>query len=510
MSTINTNPINVNYPVPGVNNNSQGFRDNFASIVTNLNIAATELTDLQNKAVVKQALTGTVVNNDMANTLISNASTRSFRATTYNLGNALAGTVLVDASLADVHYGTVASNTTINFGSWPPTGTQSNIQVRLSVSNANAVITFSGNLVASNNTGATTLENFVSNGGVVTVTAPAGVSEMDYIISTTDCGNTLYIEPINRPRQATQIQQRLITPKGFQGDVNGDVAIGPSFNQLTITGANTDPYLTTGNTSQLYTDLPIVFTGTSLAGNIVVGTTYYVRNVVSTTKFTVSSTIGGANIAIGANATGTTMFASPISYVYVATDSYDSTAYPKNVVSTGGGSNVYISNTTISTDVLTTVSTGTLIANLPITFSGTTFGNISANTTYYVRNVVNGTTFTVSSTPGGGNVTLTTGSGNMTAVPQYVSLNSTSGLVVNSPIIFDANIGGVSNVGGLYSNTVYYIKSIVDGSNITISQSRTNGVADSNVVIMGANSTATTANIYVGNDIWKRIPLTSW
>ena len=47
MSSINTNPINVNYPVPGVNNNSQGFRDNFASIVTNLNTAATEITKLQ-------------------------------------------------------------------------------------------------------------------------------------------------------------------------------------------------------------------------------------------------------------------------------------------------------------------------------------------------------------------------------------------------------------------------------------------------------------------------------
>ena len=318
MSTINTNPINVNYPVPGVNNNSQGFRDNFASIVTNLDIAATELTDLQNKVVVKQALTGTVVNNDMANTLISNASTRGFRATTYNLGNALAGTVLVNASLADVHYGTVAANTTINFGSWPPTGTQSNIQVRLSVSNATAVITFSGNVIASNNTGATTLENFVSNGGLVTVTAPYGVTEMDYIISTTDCGNTLYIEPINRPRQSTQIQQRTPTPTGYQGDVAGEVAVGPSFNQLTITTANTTPFLTTsGNTTQLYTDLPIVFTGTSLAGNIVVGTTYYVRNVVSSNTFTVSSTVGGANVAIGANASGNTMFANPVSYIYV-------------------------------------------------------------------------------------------------------------------------------------------------------------------------------------------------
>ena len=37
MSSINTNGINTNYPVPGVNNNSQGFRDNFAAIKTNLN-----------------------------------------------------------------------------------------------------------------------------------------------------------------------------------------------------------------------------------------------------------------------------------------------------------------------------------------------------------------------------------------------------------------------------------------------------------------------------------------
>ena len=421
MSTINTNPINVNYPVPGVNNNSQGFRDNFASIVTNLNTAATELTDLQNKVVVKQALIGTVVNNDMANTLISNASTLSFRATTYNLGNSLAGTVLVNASLADVHYGTVSANTTINFGSWPPTGTQSNIQIRLSVSNPNAVITFSGNVLASNNTGATTLENFVANGGLVTVTAPYGVSEMDYIISTTDCGNTLYIEPVNRPRQSTQIQQRLITPTGFQGDVTGTVAVGPSFNQLNITSTNAADYFSTSDTTQLYPDLPIVFTGTSFEANITSGTTYYVRNISANTYFTVSSTIGGANVNL-AGGTGT-MFANPVGYVYIATDTYNSTAYPKNVLST-----------TVTTNVIT--------------------------------------------------------------------LNNITSLTVNSPIIFDANIGG------LYSNTVYYIKTIAS-PNITVSQSRTNGVADSTVTL-SSNSTATTANIYVGNDIWKRIPLTSW
>ena len=93
MSTINTNGINVNYPIPGENNPTQGFRDNFTSIKTNLNTAGSEITDLQNKVVLKAALNGSTLNNDMANAVISNAATRSFRATTYNLGNALSGTV---------------------------------------------------------------------------------------------------------------------------------------------------------------------------------------------------------------------------------------------------------------------------------------------------------------------------------------------------------------------------------------------------------------------------------
>jgi hypothetical protein len=206
MSTINTNAINVNYPVPGVNNNSQGFRDNFASIVNNLNAAGNEITDLQNKVVVKQALIGTTINNDMANTLISNASTRSFRATTFNLGNALAGTVLVNASLGDVQYGTIAGDTTINFGSWSPTGTQSNVQINLAISNTLSTITFPSSVTLSPDTGATTLENYSNSSGNLAVTVPNGVTQLNYMVSTTDCGNTLYITPINRPRITTQIQ----------------------------------------------------------------------------------------------------------------------------------------------------------------------------------------------------------------------------------------------------------------------------------------------------------------
>jgi hypothetical protein len=171
----------------------------------------------------------------MANTLISNASTRGFRATTYNLGNALSGTVLVNVTLGDVQYGTIAANTTINFGSWAPSGTQSNVQINLAISNTLSTITFPSSVTLSPNTGATTLENYSNSSGNLAVTVPNGVSQLNYLVSTTDCGNTLYITPINRPRISTQIQQRLVPPTGLPGDVNGDVAVSPSINQLTIT-----------------------------------------------------------------------------------------------------------------------------------------------------------------------------------------------------------------------------------------------------------------------------------
>lgn len=58
MSQINPFNINGNYPVAGQDNDSQGFRDNFTNTRNNLNIAKTELEDLQSKVLLKQPLTG--------------------------------------------------------------------------------------------------------------------------------------------------------------------------------------------------------------------------------------------------------------------------------------------------------------------------------------------------------------------------------------------------------------------------------------------------------------------
>jgi hypothetical protein len=72
-------------------------------------------------------------------------------------------------------------------------------------------------------------------------------------------------------------------------------------------------------------------------------------------------------------------------------------------------------NTTVTSNLITVASTASLYANMPIYFTGTAFGGITANIPYYVRSAgLTATQFTVSTTPGGGAVTLSTASGSMT------------------------------------------------------------------------------------------------
>jgi hypothetical protein len=425
MSAINTNGIYVNYPIPGQNNNSQGFRNNFASIKTNLDTASTEISDMQSKVVVKAALNNTTLNNDMANTLISNAAIRSFRQSTYNLGNALSGTVIVDCSLGDIQTGTVTGDVSFEFGSWAPTSTKQTIQLSLNISNSAAIVSFPPEVVNSNNNfGLTTIENYGGGAGSGNVSIPYGVSQLNVSLSSIDCGNTINIEPVNRPRQSTQIQQRTPTPKGFQGDVIGTTCVDPGTTQLTITNTYANDEILTSSTSTLYVDMPVVFTGTTFGG-VTAGTTYYVATIPSATNFTVASSTGGANVNLSA-ASGT-MYTNPMQYMYVAVQDYNSTEYTR----------------------------------------------------------------TVSATNTSGNITL----------------NSTTSLNVNDPIIFS---GAPTPAGGLLNGVIYYIKTLPGSGNVTVSRSRTNGVADSAVALTNWSGNAFSATVYVGSDIWKRTVLTNW
>ena len=249
MSAINTGSIDVNFPTPGVNNNSQGFRDNFGAIKTALDTASDEITDLQQKAVVKQALVDIPLNNDMANTLISNALVQNFRATTYNLGNSLSGTVSIDVTAGDVQFGTISGNVNLNFSKWAPAGTQSNVQVILNVANtsANWNISFPDNVTD----GLTTLENYSGNGVGGVATVPTGVNRLHYNFTTIDCGTNIEVQPLDRPR----------IPQGPGSGTVTSVGIGAIGNGVSVSGS---PITTSGTITIQNTGVTSLVAGTGI------------------------------------------------------------------------------------------------------------------------------------------------------------------------------------------------------------------------------------------------------
>ena len=136
-SAINPNNIDGAYPVAGQDNNSQGFRDNFTNTATNFQYAADEITDLQNNAVLKSALTGTTLNNNMGGSVLSNAQ-------------------LQDMSETVVALGTVSGSTTINLVL--PAAVTVNARGIQGLNTSTGVISFAA-------TGVYTFEFTTSNGG---------------------------------------------------------------------------------------------------------------------------------------------------------------------------------------------------------------------------------------------------------------------------------------------------------------------------------------------------------
>ena len=330
-SAINTGSMNVNYPTPGVNNSSQGMRDNWASIKTNLNSAGTEISDLQGKVLLKSALVGTTLNNDMANAQISNALTLGFRASTFNLGNNLANTILVDLTNGDVQYGTITANAQLQFAKWAPTGTQSNVQLILNIANNSAVLSLPNNVTH----GVGTLSNYLGNtpqsGGPIAL--PSNEQQVQYVFSTIDCGTNVTVSPINQPRQSRQIDKRIVeSPIGRPGDLAGDVCIGAGKRVGTITvtsGGSLYPTAPTVTVSSPQVSGGVRATANAtIAGGIVTAIT--ITNAGSGYLQTPTVTITGN----GSGATANCTLTSVPNYLYYCVNNYDGTSAIWNIAAT--------------------------------------------------------------------------------------------------------------------------------------------------------------------------------
>ena len=94
--------------------------------------------------------------------------------------------------------------------------------------------------------------------------------------------------------------------------------------------------------------------------------------------------------------------------------------------STHGDHTVVVANTTSTGNIIgTSGNAQTLVEGSPVTFSDD-IGNLVAGTTYWVLNVANAAAFTVSATPGGAEVDLSTATGSLDAIQQQVILDDLS------------------------------------------------------------------------------------
>lgn len=198
-SAINPNNIDGAYPVAGQDNNSQGFRDNFTNTKTNFQYAAAEISDLQSKAVLKSALTGTTLNNDMLGSILSNAQLQQMSGTVVSLGT-LTGDVGINYAAGPYQTVSTSGSISLAFTNWTPAGTADSVLVQVTITNVAYTLTLPSAVGAG--ASAASLEGIQGiDVGTNTITfAQTGTYIFEFI--TTDSGSTIYINDITRGRNS--------------------------------------------------------------------------------------------------------------------------------------------------------------------------------------------------------------------------------------------------------------------------------------------------------------------
>jgi hypothetical protein len=189
-SNINPNNIDGTYPVAGQDNNSQGFRDNFTNIKTNFQYAEDEISELQSKALLKSALTGTTLDNDMLGSLIYNATIADFGATRLALGT-VSGSQTINYALGHFQTLTTSGSVSLAFTNFPVAGIAGVVSVQVTVASTAHTLTLPA-AVSVNNTGIVGLNPSTN---VITF-ATTGTYTFQFVSS--DAGATITVNETNK------------------------------------------------------------------------------------------------------------------------------------------------------------------------------------------------------------------------------------------------------------------------------------------------------------------------
>lgn len=193
-SNINPNNIDGSYPVAGQDNNSQGFRDNFTNIKVNFQDAAAEITDLQNKALLKAPLGTGTLDNNMNNNLIYAANIQDFSATAVPL-SATSGAI--DINYAAGHYQTISTtgSVSLSFSNFPSAGFFGVLRIAINITNVAYTLT----LPSSVSRGLSGIQG-ISPGtaGVSNTITFTGTGWYQFQFTSSDGGTTITLFDLNR------------------------------------------------------------------------------------------------------------------------------------------------------------------------------------------------------------------------------------------------------------------------------------------------------------------------
>lgn len=319
-SSINPQNIDANYPVAGVPNNTQGFRDNFTNIQTNFTYAKNEITDLENKAILKSALTGTTLDNNMADQLIYSALIRDFSGSIVQ-NTVTSGSVTLDYSSG--HYQTVSTTGSVSLGftNFPTAGTVGMMRVQINITNTAYTVT----LPAAVTLGITGIQGISAN--VITF-GETGYYEFGFV--TSDGGTTITVFDLNRPLSyytntvnvaATTSSSSTTTGAvivaggvGIAGNlyVGGDIFGNVSITDISLGNVSASGFISaTGNVTggNIRTAGQVSATGNITGGNVLGGANVNATTHTGTTV-SVTGNITGGNligiVAAGSNTITTT------------------------------------------------------------------------------------------------------------------------------------------------------------------------------------------------------------
>ena len=191
-SQINPNDIDGAYPVAGQDNDSQGFRTNFTNTVSNFQYAADEITNLQNNVLLKAALTGTSLDNNVNGQLLYNFKSQQVSATVNPLGTT-SGSVTLDWALGSCATLTTAGSVVLGFSNFPASGAEGAITLQITVASTAHTL----QLPAAVTIGTANLQGYVPSTRIITF---GTTGTYTFAFATVDGGATVSVVDLMRNR----------------------------------------------------------------------------------------------------------------------------------------------------------------------------------------------------------------------------------------------------------------------------------------------------------------------